>query len=212
MDPARSSKLSARTAAEVCEHYRPSKEARKLLQADWTPLRFVEELVRAVLYADAVEFLAHALPKREAIWWACLGTRYALGADQAPDQFAALKAAVEWVLEPDEPKRRAAQTAGEAVGFDHPGGLAALAVYGSGGSLGPPEFPEVPPGPYMTAQAVSGSIAMASAAGPQAGMPDIGRELVELGIAIAEGSVTWPAATKAPATTAAAGHAPASRF
>ena len=97
-----------------------------------------------------------------------------------------LKAAVEWVLEPDESKRRAAQAAGEAADFGTPAGCAALAVYGSGGSLGPDIFPDVPPGPYMTAQAVSGSITMASTAGEPGTMPDVCRELIMLGIAIAE--------------------------
>jgi hypothetical protein len=197
-------KISSKTATDVCGHYEPSKKARKLLRDDLTPQQFIELLLQARQYVDAFDFLAHALPKREAIWWACLGVRHAQGVELPPNEFAALKAAVEWVLEPDEPKRRAAQAAGEAADFGTPAGCAAFAVYGSGGSLTPPNLPEVPPPPYMTAQAVSGSLTMASSQSDSVDPPDIQHELVELGIAIAEGKIVWPTATKAPGPAGAA--------
>ena len=40
-------------------------------------------------YTDAVRFLAHALPKREAVWWACLCVRKAAGANPPPPAQAA---------------------------------------------------------------------------------------------------------------------------
>ncbi len=212
MDQGAFSRVSAKTAAEVCGHYKLSKSAQKVLRDGVTPRQFVEQLVQLRQYVDAFDFLAHALPKREAIWWACLSVRHAQAPALPAKEFAALKAAVEWVLEPDESRRRAAQAAGEAADFGTPAGCAALAVYGSGGSLGPAIFPDVPPGPYMTAQAVSGSITMASAAGDPGTMPDVGRELVELGIAIAEGKITWPAVTKSAARPGVVGSAPAQRF
>jgi len=196
MDQGAFGKVSAKTAAEVCGHYELSESAEKVLGDGVTPRQFVGQLVELRQYVDAFDFLAHALPKREAIWWACLSVRHAQGPALPAKEFAALKAAVEWVLEPDEPNRRAAQAAGEAADFRAPAGCAALAVYGSGGSLGPAIFPDVPPGPYMTAQAVSGSITMASAVGDPGAMPDLRRDLVELGIAVAEGKITWPAVTK----------------
>ena len=190
-------KVSAKTAAEVCRNYEPSKDARKVLRDGLAPREFIDLLVQAGRFLDAVDFLAHALPRREAVWWACVGVRHAQGGDLPPKERAALKAVVEWVLEPDEPKRRAAQAAGEAADIGTPAGCAAFAVYGSGGSLTPPNLPEVPPEPFMTAKAVSGSLALASVQGDPAVMADVQRELVELGIAIAEGKVVWPAVTKA---------------
>jgi hypothetical protein len=113
-----------------------------------------------------------------------------------PKELAAIKASVEWVLEPDEPKRRAAQAAGETADFATPAGCAALAVYGSGGSLTPPNLPDVPPEPFMTAQAVSGALALASVQGDPPGVPDLQRRLVDLGLAIAEGKVSCPTVSK----------------
>jgi hypothetical protein len=185
-------KVSAATAAEVCANYELSPDARKVLRDGLAPREFVELLARAGKYIDAFDFLAHALPKREAVWWACLSVRHAQGPELPPKQLAALQAAVAWVLEPDEPKRRAAQAAGEAADFATPAGGAALAAFGSGGSLGPPNLPAVPPGPFMTAQAVSGSVTLASVQGDPDAIPDVQRELVELGVAIADGKIPWP--------------------
>ncbi len=205
-------KVSYKQAEEVCVLYRVSKDARKLLGSDMTPWQFVQTLIQAGRFADAVDFLAHALPKRDAIWWACVSVRHALGPALPPPEFAALKAAVEWVLEPEEPKRRAAHAAGEAATFATPAGGVALAVFGSGGSLIPPNFPEVPPDPSMTAHAVAASINLASVQVASKTIPDVQRELVELGIAIAEGKNTWPAVTKTAGKPAVAGSAPGQRF
>jgi len=212
MDRGVSTKVSAKTAAEVCGLFRLSKNAQKLLRADLAPQQFVEMLFQGGLYVDAFDFLAHALPKRDAIWWACVSVRHALGPALPPKDFAALKAAVEWVLEPDEPKRRAAQAAAAAGGFATPAACAALAVFGSGGSLVPPNLSEVPPEPSMTAQAVSRAITLASVQVESRTIPDVQRELVELGIAIAEGKITWPAVTKTAGKPAVVGSAPGQRF
>jgi hypothetical protein len=195
-------KVSASSAAEICGRYEPSEGARRMQREGLTPRQFLELLVQAGQFRDAAEFLAHALPRREAIWWACLGVRHAYGGALPPNQVAALKAAVEWVLEPDESRRRLAQAAGEAADFGTPGGCVALAVYASGGSLIAPNLPEVAPEPYMSAQAVSASIGMASGQGDPGTVAALQRELVELGIAIAEGQVIWPV----PSSIAALGH------
>jgi hypothetical protein len=189
-------KVAAKTAAEVCGTYKLSKEAAKLLRAELTPPQFVAALVQAGLYYDVFAFLAHGLPKREAIWWACLSVRHVLGPEVPPQEQAPLKAAVEWVLEPDETKRRAAQVAGEAADSATLAGKAAMAVYGSGGSLIAPNLPLVPPPATMTAQFVSACLSMASMRGHPSTIPAVQRELVDLGIAIAAGKIVWPSGGK----------------
>lgn len=36
-----------------------------------TPASFVAHLETRGLFTDLIKFLAHALPRREAVWWAC---------------------------------------------------------------------------------------------------------------------------------------------
>src|SRR5581483_6117015 len=56
--------------ARICEAAEISEAARALLQPNMTAERYVSLLVERGEFADAVRFLAHSLPKREAVWWA----------------------------------------------------------------------------------------------------------------------------------------------
>jgi len=101
-------------------------------------------LMKRGLLSDAVRFLAHSLPKREAVWWACLCARDMLPADAAPALLAAVQAAEGWVMAPSEEKRREAMVTAEAAGFRAPASWAAVAAFWSGGSMAPPNAPVVP--------------------------------------------------------------------
>ena len=72
-------KVTAKTAAEVCKHFPLGEEAKKLLRDGQTPAQFLDVLIEKQQFPDAVRFLAHALPKREAVWWACLCSRAVAG-------------------------------------------------------------------------------------------------------------------------------------
>ncbi|HXP31325.1 MAG TPA: hypothetical protein VN832_09565 [Stellaceae bacterium] len=119
-------------------------------------------LMKRGLLSDAVRFLAHSLPKREAVWWACLCARDMLPADAAPALLAAVQAAEGWVMAPSEEKRREAMVTAEAAGFRAPASWAAVAAFWSGGSMAPPNAPVVPPGDPLTGAAVAGAILLAA--------------------------------------------------
>src|ERR1044071_4286955 len=48
------------------------------------PKAFVAMLLERELHVDAVRFLAHGLPRREAVWWAWVCARKAAGDAPAP--------------------------------------------------------------------------------------------------------------------------------
>jgi hypothetical protein len=123
-------------------------------------------LERAGLLIEATRLVAHALPAREAVWWACACSRHtaASGADRAVES-KLLEAAEEWVRRPTDDLRRAAMKEAEAAGFKSPEAWAAVAAFWSGDSMSPPEAPKVPPEPHFTGLAVAGSIALAAARG-----------------------------------------------
>src|SRR5664280_1079556 len=54
-------------------------EAMALARPDLHPREFVALLLDKALFPDAVRFVAHALPKREAVWWAWVSARRAAG-------------------------------------------------------------------------------------------------------------------------------------
>jgi hypothetical protein len=101
------------------------REARALLQDDQRPIDFLRLLVERRLFVDAVRFAAHALWIRDAVWWACLCAR---GVERSPQENEALRTAVQWVLDPTDARRAAADEASKVVGLDSPAGCAAQAA------------------------------------------------------------------------------------
>ena len=58
-------------------------------------------IVQAGMMADAARFMAHALPKREAVWWACMCARATV--PEAPPADAAIPVPTEPLLHASEP-------------------------------------------------------------------------------------------------------------
>jgi hypothetical protein len=151
----------ARTALEISGQFKLGAEAAALLAEGMQPQPFLAALQAGNHLVDACRFLAHALPKRKAVMWACACLRQVLDPD-AIESDAALRSAECWVKDPSEENRRSALDAGEAAAVGAPGGLAGLAAGFSGGSLAPPGLPPVPPGAFETARAVSGVVLLAA--------------------------------------------------
>ncbi|WP_426956423.1 DUF6931 family protein [Muricoccus radiodurans] len=122
----------------------------------------VERLVSANAMPEAVRLVAHALPKREAVWWCCMCARAVPDpALPAPDA-EALAAAENWVRRQDEATRRAAMAAAQRTGFRSPEAWAAVAAFWSGGSMAPEGSPDVPPAPHLTGVAIAGGVMLAA--------------------------------------------------
>jgi hypothetical protein len=184
-------KITAKTAAEVCKHFSLGEEAKKLLREGQTPAQFLDTLIEKQQFPDAVRFLAHALPKREAVWWACMCTRAVAGSSVPPKIAAALACAEKWVVDPSEENRRASMPAAEGAEFKTPAGCAAVAAFWSGGSLGPPNAPVVPPGEYLTAHGVVGAVMLAVVQSEPEKADEKYRKFLGQGIEVAKGTQQW---------------------
>jgi hypothetical protein len=173
--------------AEICALFPLSAEGRALLEPDVSAGAFIDRLSAEGLWIDAVRFLAHALPKREAVWWACLAARAALG-DAPPETLRqAVETAEAWVYRPNEDNRRAAMGAATAAGSDNPASWAAHGAFWSGGSLTAPDAPVVPPGETLTAQAVAGAVCLAVVQREPARAAEKYRGFITQGLDIAAG-------------------------
>lgn len=180
-------KVTAAKAAEICRRFKLGAAARPLLADDPAPELFLDRLMAEGRYADAAEFLAHALPKREAVWWGCLCARGAL-TDSAPIEVRqTLQAAATWVTQPVEENRRAAFQQAEATGYDTPSSWAALGAFWSGGSIAPAGQPETAPGESMTGTAVTTAVMLAALQPDPADAEAKFRRFLEQGIDIAKG-------------------------
>jgi hypothetical protein len=126
----------------------------------------LDRLEQAGLLIEATRLIAHALPAREAVWWACACSHHtaASGANPAAET-SVRQAAEEWVRRQTDEHRRAAMKAAETAGFGSPEAWAAVAAFWSGDSMAPPEAPKVPPQPHFPGLAVAGAVALAAARG-----------------------------------------------
>lgn len=143
-------------------------------------------IVQSGLMADAARFLAHALPKREAVWWACMCAR-ATAPEPPPPDAAALAAAEAWVRKPEEEQRRMAMAKAEAAGFRSAEAWAAVAAFWSGGSMAPPGQPVVPPADHLTGVAVAGAVSLAAVRREPEKAEATFRRFIESGLDIAAG-------------------------
>ena len=143
------------------------------------------------MFSDAIRFLAHALPKPEAVWWACQCLKAALGDKLPLADKRAMAAAEQWVVEPTEAHRRAAETAAEATKYETAPGWAAAGAFWSGGSIAPEDQAEVPPKETLTAQAAVVAINLSATIDPPK-TAERYAQFLALGTKVAEGQDRWP--------------------
>ena len=180
-------KIQATTAADICARFLLNREARALLSNGMAPGPFIEALTAHRQYIVGIDFLAHALPAREAIWWGCLCLQHACGNElSAPDK-AAATAAVHWVLRPGDSTRGAAKVQAEAAGPASVAGSLAMAAYQTGPGYVSPGGPSIAAPPFGTAHAVANAVKLACTKSDPARIVETQRGFVELGVGVAEG-------------------------
>lgn len=92
-------------AQEITQHFDLLEESVPLLNAEQTPVGFLQILIDQGHYHNAISyFLAHAMSVCEEVWWACLCIRdHFESSDEAYQH--ALSSAEYWVDDPSEAHR-----------------------------------------------------------------------------------------------------------
>ncbi|MBB6227455.1 DUF6931 family protein [Polymorphobacter multimanifer] len=118
--------------------------------------------MRARDAVEATHFIAHCLPRLQALQWLsqCLAT---MTPTTLARRLAARKAVNRWLADPSDANRRLAFEAGDNAGFDTPEGCACLTLFLSGGSLAPAtqEQPVLPP-PAAFGQLLASAVLLAT--------------------------------------------------
>lgn len=180
-------KVTQKLAAEICTNIELEKEAELLLDATFTPEQYLNTLIDNKQYFSAVIFLAHALPRREAVWWACVCAKAVITTKTSDDDVDALKSAEQWVYSPTEENRRLAERLAEKTKFVTPQSWAAMGAFWSGGSITGVDDPPVPPAKYLYAHAVAGSINLAATIDTERDSENLYQVFFQQGINIANG-------------------------
>lgn len=131
--------------------------------AQLSPADYVARLRGENRQSDAVQALAAALSRFDAVAWAVRAVRdLAVQARRDEEQDAALKAALLWLQDSSEPRRRAARAAADALKDGGAEYMAAMAVFYSGGSI-TAEAMEPVPAPKETAGRFAAAAVMMAA-------------------------------------------------
>jgi len=131
--------------------------------------------------------LAHALPKREAVWWACMCSVHTAPADLPDPDRQARETAELWVRQQKDETRRDAMKHSESSGFQTPEAWSGVAAFWCGESMAPAGLPVVPPPPDSVGRAVAGAVALAAVRGDVTRQPARLKRFLESGRAIASG-------------------------
>ncbi len=156
------------TAAELCSGLLLAEGSRLLLDDQATPTEYVDTLVTAQAYQDAVSVLALALPMRERVWWACFSARNCPDFGSSAENDAAILAAEKWVADSSERNRYKAFDASQLVRPGAAANCAAMAAFMCGSSMAPAGQKKIPPPPGLDAQLAAGAVIVSSIAeGPE---------------------------------------------
>lgn len=154
-------KLADLSAKEILARCNLPAEALALVAGIDQVTALIDRLIAAKLPMEAAKLFAHALPRREAVWWACMCAAHTQTPNIAETDRLAREAAEQWVRQQREDQRYAAMTQAERAGFQSPEAWAAVAAFWSGPSIAPAEAVAVPPAPHLAGVAVAGAVALA---------------------------------------------------
>ena len=157
MTPPAQEGVPASTAAQALEGLELPIESRALLTPAMNPESFLAALDQAARLQDALLFLCHAMPRTEAIRWACDCARSVADKDSSAELPGALITADAWVANPNDSGLETANKIAEQSKFSGIAGLLSIAVIHSQQDFDhlAPEFR--PPGDMAT-RAICGVI------------------------------------------------------
>ncbi len=165
MSATRTNKLSAAEVSSVLQRCSLPPEAEALTAGQGDLMSIIQSLADAGFLIEATRVFAHALPKREAVWWACMCVTHTPAAQIPPQDLKMRELAETWVRQQSDEVRRAGMEEAKRAGFKSPESWAAVAAFWSGDSVTPLNTPPVPAPPHLTGVAVAGAVALASVRG-----------------------------------------------
>lgn len=180
-------KIKQVSANAIAQGIGLDEQASALLQDQPSTADYLNQLIALKLYPDAVKFLAHALPKREATWWACLCARNTLTAQTPANEIKAIELAEAWVYKPIEDNRKPTLTAAEASEYKTAASWAAIAAFWSGDDISPTPQAVIPPTEKLYAKAVIGAVMLAATQGEASQVNNKYQLFLQQGINIASG-------------------------
>ncbi len=180
-------KIVAERACDIIDADCLGSGSRVFLDSESSPETLIIKLSEASKWPDAIRVMASALPRREAVWWACVCSRQTanLTVDEADKM--ALEAAEKWVFEPSDEGRSEAFRMAQESEAASAGTLAALAVACSESKLTVVEDQQIKMDSSSFAQIVAAAVLIAANEKSGVQIDDQFRMFIRIGEDIAKG-------------------------
>jgi hypothetical protein len=161
----------------------------------------VQQLVTMGKFAEAVRFVAFAMPRREGVWWAWVTAKRSAGADAPPPIKAALEATERWIAQPTDANRRQAFELAQQADIGTAAGCAGAAAFFAGESIAPANVATVPPGPHDASKMIAGAVLLSVLAKEPEKAPEKFLAAIQQGLDVITKIKLWPADEGAPPLT-----------
>lgn len=175
--------------SQLCRHFEWSEKVSAFVTPNATVTTVLNSLMNHKYWFDAATLMAHALPKREAVWWSVLVVKDYMAfaaTETAATEQATVVTVQQWLAKPDDQLRLAAHAAGQKAGNRLPAYWAAMGAFWSTGNITPEVGVITPPPPFLYARAVAACLDMAaSLSGVK--RDDYYLKWLKMGLLIAEG-------------------------
>jgi hypothetical protein len=179
-------------------------EGEALLLPGMTVKEYFRLLMAGNEVLDANRVLAHAMPKRHALWWGLLSVWDSLQ-PKAPENIAEVLGAVaRFVAEPSEQQRRTVEELSGLVRADSSSYCLAMGAFLSSGSMSLPHLPTVLPKPFLTGRLVGVAVYLASVAHWPHKYKERLHHYIALGLDVVRNPDPWSQASAVPEPAQAA--------
>lgn len=160
-------RLRTQSLDSLCTLFEWSRPVGSFITPRATFQTVLQSLINHKYWFDAAMLLSHAMPQREAVWWAArICDDYfevcQLEGEGLAEQQKVLQAARRWVTEPEEEMRMAAYHAASGLPNRLPAHWVGMAVFWATGNITPDAGVVTPPPPYLYARGVSAAIDLAA--------------------------------------------------
>ena len=169
--------------------------ARQLAASASAAHSFAESLVRHEHHEDAVRFLAHVLPARQAVLWAWSCAKTVTPGNAGAPVFECLAATEQWIAQPTDEHRRTAMSAAQKAEVGTPAGAAGLAAFLSGDTVAAAGMPVGPPAPFLASKAAAASIMLSAVSAEPDKAPAKYRSFLLRGFELAQRTQLWESIT-----------------
>lgn len=176
----------------ICAYLEFDDEIKSMAESNPSADKLIAELSTQEKYQDALRLRAYTLEKRQAVWWGCYCCRQELDGDLPLDQSEAVDGAADWVKDPSESLRRAAEAKAAKANYSGPGATLALSAFWSEGSLAPDGSPEVEADERLTSQGVTAALVTAAYLGDPTQATNRFKAFLTYGQDMADGKIPLP--------------------